>query len=425
MELKLGAGVWCSDADQVGTVHFVVLDKRDGSLESIVVERGFFGERDTVVPAEDIQEVSFDGGRVDLKISEAELSNRTEFVPASYIMPNAIGNSNFVANGTIVPDTLVGPFTAGEPIGQGALPLDMNGIPALYPVGTSLVETGASVLQPQIDERVNVDEDRPVIKEGARVADNVDDTVGHISSLQLDQTGHLSGLTIKEGFLFTKQTFIPASWIDAITTDGISLKYSKDQVKNLSSNADNSGGDMLETTSTLPTPLEAGDLAVTQNNLQPAATGVAGMRATMSNVNTESSRRENVTMRDERMDDRPLENSNTTGTDRLAQAAQEGPLTPATNRIAEQISGDTADSYTGANTNDQGDVGRIGGITGVPLAPASVGGSATNTTGVSPLVPPILPNTPLSGATGTNPNTDTNVIDADVPAVPPNNGGSL
>ena len=99
----------------------------------------------------------------------------------------------------------------------------------LYPVGTDFAETGASVIQPQLDERMNVDDAAPMLKEGARVTDRYDNSIGNVTSLTLDEQSRVTALTVKEGFLFTHQTSIPMAWVDDINDNTVVLKNAKEE----------------------------------------------------------------------------------------------------------------------------------------------------------------------------------------------------
>lgn len=446
MELKLGAQVWTSDGNQAGRLRYIVLNTGSQTLDSIVVERGFFGLSDKVIDAENINEVSDDGGRIDLNVSEADLANAQEYVEANYIVAGPDGrfyNSDSAGMGDSVAD----------PYGSMAMPVVGNlttGIgtpPIIYPVGTGLFDTPTGVTQPIEPSGMATNaENVPTIKEGMAVNDQSGRKIGGVSRVELDSEGRLSRLAIAEGFLFTHESSIPAAWIDSIENDGIYLKYSKDEVQNMNTDENQVNNTDVTSGEDVPTYRTSDvDNGATIMNTQPpiAGTDTTNTRPAMaqavgnqtSNYNTTSANTnyqrntttDNTTFTSDDFSDgttttynnqtttsyaaTPTVNTTdttytqnqttpvniTSNTDytqtaptdttttyndnqttdsydsKLSRAAAEGPVTPATNPISEEIAGESQNSFTGTQTNEYGDRPKVlrndGNIDPYPIIP--------------------------------------------------------
>jgi hypothetical protein len=68
------------------------------------------------------------------------------------------------------------------------------------------------------------------------------------------------------------------------------------------------------------------------------------------------------------------------------------PLAPATNRIADQLAGNSSGVYSGADTKDEGEPSQANpkNLAGSIITPANINASGTGVAGISPLVLPIV-----------------------------------
>ena len=234
MELKLGANVICSDGRQGGKLHFVVLDRTNNTLDDIIVAQGFLGARDLTVQARDIAEISPDGQQIDLKINEDELNNRPEYVIGKTVAPMTAGGGYTADNGIGFGSTpAAAAFGAGSITGSGTIAGGAGGVPsAIYPVAAGMSGPNNDMVQPQ-PEGLNIADDAPMIKEGARVTDRYDNTIGSVAALTFNDQMELMALTVKEGFLFAKETVISMDWVENIADTTVTLKYAKEELPGL------------------------------------------------------------------------------------------------------------------------------------------------------------------------------------------------
>jgi sporulation protein YlmC with PRC-barrel domain len=94
---------------------------------------------------------------------------------------------------------------------------------------------GGKVLGYPGGERVNPDlVERPVVEDGTDVLDVNGEKVGDVSGLSFSSDdGSITGLKIQEGFLFKKETEIPAAWVEDVTANGVVLNVAKEEVEGL------------------------------------------------------------------------------------------------------------------------------------------------------------------------------------------------
>jgi len=479
MELRLGANVICSDGRQGGKLHFVVLDRTNNTLDDIIVERGFLGARDMTVQASDIGEISPDGQQIDLKINEEELNNRPEYVVGKMVAQATEGGSYTADNGGGFGSTpAASAFGAGGVTGSGIIAGGAGGVPsAIYPIAAMSGPLN-DVVQRQ-PEGLNISDDAPTIKEGARVSDRYDNTIGNVSALTFNNQMQLTALTVKAGFLFTKETVISMDWVETIADTSVRLKYAKEELPEMQVNSDSHlpsietannqvqpnfgmadmtsnayAADTVATTSNFAAPYrdtlasqnatstnttnyttqnsyttsgkdEAPDIVIRDvpatdylsgNTNSGQSTTVSGYSSASgssmsvnSNVSSSMAATDTKSMTDERSNimsadtNRPIPMGNNevygnTGSedgergDSNSDMSNRSPLSPATNRIADAIAGDSSDAYSGADTSDQGDNANRGIPEDVAMPPAAVNGIATGN--IAPLIPSLNLNNP-------------------------------
>ncbi len=478
MELKLGANVICSDGRQGGKLHFVVLDRTNNTLDDIIVARGFLGAHDMTVQATDIGEISPDGQQIDLKINEDELNNRPEYVVGNLVAPVTGGGGYTADNGIGFGSTFAAAFGAGGIIGSGTIAGGAGGVPsAIQPVATGMSGPNNDMVERQ-PEGLNIADDAPTIKEAARVSDRYDNTIGSVSALTFNDQMQLTALTVKAGFLFTKETVVSMDWVEDIDDTTVTLKYAKEELPAMQANsgytpnlqADNNLGqtnigmadmtsnayaaDTADTTSNSASP--DGDTLTNQNDTStntanyttqtsyaasgqdeapdvvirdvPAANYSSGNRDSgqsvamsaysntsggpMSGNSSDSSSMtatKTNSMTDERSNtmsadtNRPTSmGSNETYGNTRSEDGERGdsnsdmdnrsPLSPATNRIADEISGDSSDAFSGSDTRDQGDHDNRAVSEDTFLPPAAGNGLPAGS--IAPLIPALNPTNP-------------------------------
>ena len=210
MRVELGAHVRTSDGKDVGTIEKLIVDPRDGDVVEAVVRKGFFLPDDVRIPVEAME--AGRGGEVHLTYTADQVEELPKFVEAEYTSPTFGYRSpyGYPATGLLWPAAYPCPATApayegygvGSPVGEGAGP---RGTP---------------------------DRTSAVIDEGSDVMSRDGEKVGEVETVVFDtQTGQPTRFVVRKGFLFTKDLELPASAIESIADDVVTLNLDKDQVE--------------------------------------------------------------------------------------------------------------------------------------------------------------------------------------------------
>ena len=96
--------------------------------------------------------------------------------------------------------------------------------------------------QPQTDQGtpdvVPDDQRVPIIKRGTPIFDVNGEKVGEVDDFSVDTGSEmLSRVSVRRGFLLGSDKPLPPGWIADVTVKGVALRVSKDQVKQLESQA--------------------------------------------------------------------------------------------------------------------------------------------------------------------------------------------
>jgi uncharacterized protein YrrD len=382
MELRMGANIVCSDGKHGGKLHYILLSPHDNSLEALVVEHGLVGQRDLVVDKEDIAEINPDGNveQIDIKFTQSGLVNQPEYINPDYIVPTSTGEKFSSSYLDAVDGALITPLSLG------------SSPAAIYPMSIE----SSSPLPAQ--DSLKLTRNMTLLKEGTHVNDRYGNAVGGLASVMLDSTDttKVTGIVAKAGWLFTKETFIPLEWIDSIGTEGISLKYAKGELSNLPQPQTNF---MQSQQETVPDLARENGTVSNYNEFQnpPARDDWASSRdsatepVVMGAALTNTAATPDVATS---QGSRQLENMDESGSDRgdsNADMDNRSPLAPATNRIADQLAGNSSGPYSGADTKNEGEPSHASpnNLVGNIITPANINASGTGA-GVSPLVPPVV-----------------------------------
>lgn len=214
MRVPFGAKVVTSDHKDAGKVKRLVLHPESREIDGIVVHVGVLHQRDFIVP---LAHVSVSDDTVVLKKSAAELSDYPIYNPEHFIkmpqdweMPATFDNRDFF---------LVG----GDGYLESLLPMQ---------VVTPEVSGTPRYVRDEYDDLQDPSE--PAIKEGMDVYSSDGHKVGDVSGVSVDtDTGRVTAVTVKHGFLFSKEEVtIPASMIARVGKT-IDLNATAEQVKAL------------------------------------------------------------------------------------------------------------------------------------------------------------------------------------------------
>ena len=194
--INIGADVIGSDGNKFGEVEYVVVRPDDLQITDIVVSTGAVLGREVVVPVQLIRNV--ENGKVYLSIDKDELKSYPDYIEVDYNKP---------------------PTGWVPPVG-----LDYPASGIRWPVGT--YNPDASGL------RVNAPPGTLGISEGMEVESIDGHKVGVVDALDVDvATGDIKGFVVKHGFLFKRDTHIPAGDVQMIRAGKVILKLTEDQVR--------------------------------------------------------------------------------------------------------------------------------------------------------------------------------------------------
>jgi sporulation protein YlmC with PRC-barrel domain len=191
-----GEDVMGSDGEKLGTVAYVVVNPNDMHITDIVVSTGAILGRDVVVPTHDVDRVA--EGSVYLTLDKEGLRACKDYVDVEYRQP---------------------PTDWAPAAGMA------------YPAGAMLWPT--STYYPQAASvTVNAPKGTVGLSQGMEVVSSDGHKVGSIDALVVDpESGDVTEIVIKEGFIFTHDTGIPATRIATIEPDRVVLNLTEDQVK--------------------------------------------------------------------------------------------------------------------------------------------------------------------------------------------------
>jgi uncharacterized protein YrrD len=194
--IDIGADVIGVTGDKVGSVRYVVVRPPEMHITDIVVGTGAILGRDVVVPTSEVDHVA--DGKVYLSIDKNRLGQYPDYVEVNYQQP---------------------PAGWAPPYGFA------------YPAGGMLWPVGAYYPEPS-SVTVNAPPGTVGLSAGMSVESSDGHKVGTIDALdESEPDGNVTGIIVKQGFLFTHDTRIPADCIAGIENDRVRLTLTKDEVQ--------------------------------------------------------------------------------------------------------------------------------------------------------------------------------------------------
>lgn len=194
--VDIGSDVLGRNGEKLGSVLYVVVHPPDMHVTDVVVSTGAILGRDIVVPVDAIDRVADE--KVYLSVDKGGLEDFQGYVEIEYKQPpqSWIPTSGFV-----------------YPVQAILWPADM-----VYPQITSVeVHTPPGTVE---------------LREGMDVESSDGHKVGSIAALDTDpSTDRVTGLIIKQGWIFSHDTHIPMEDVADVSSDRVKLKVTKDEVQ--------------------------------------------------------------------------------------------------------------------------------------------------------------------------------------------------
>jgi uncharacterized protein YrrD len=214
MEVKAGSNVMGTDG-KLGQLTSVTYDTHTHTVDDLVVRHGVLLAKQHVLPMRHLVRVEGDSIYTDLDLKAFEALD----VFSDY--PNRLRESDPRDNPDLSP-------TASQAASLG--------------MGTYVADPMPDTRQPQTDQGtpdvVPYDQRVPIIKRGTPIFDVNGEKVGEVDDFSVDTGSEmLSRVSVRRGFLLGSDTPLPPGWIADVTVKGVALRVSKDQVKQLESQA--------------------------------------------------------------------------------------------------------------------------------------------------------------------------------------------
>jgi sporulation protein YlmC with PRC-barrel domain len=210
----MGADVMGRDG-KLGELSRMIVDPREDAVTGIVVKHGMLMSTEYVVPLAAVE----GSGESELRIdaNEEELKQFQVFNMANYREPDPdyTGPPGFDRKSMGIENLQYTSFVAmGPMVGLGA------GSPVFGFPG------GEQYRPPRMAWST--------VHDGSDVLDCEGEKVGEVAEFGVDQeSGQPTRLVIKQGFLFKKETELPAEWVGDLEDDAVILRQRKSEVEKL------------------------------------------------------------------------------------------------------------------------------------------------------------------------------------------------
>jgi uncharacterized protein YrrD len=197
VRIDIGADVIGKDGEKLGSVAYVVVQPPEMHVRDIVVGTGAVLGRDVVVPVSNVSRI--DAGKVYLSIDKGGLSKLPDYVEVDYTQP---------------PEQWIPPpgFLYGAPS-------------VLWPGGAyALYQQPASVT-------VNAPKGSVGLREGMDVRSSDGHLIGRVHAVDVDGSGDVSEIVVKQGILFTHDVTIPMEMVSSVEEDLVTLNLTRDEAE--------------------------------------------------------------------------------------------------------------------------------------------------------------------------------------------------
>lgn len=219
MQIEIGAKVVSQDGEDIGKVDRIVIDPETREVIEIITHKGIFSNEDRIIERAFI--ASADDETVQLNIAAAKVHELPTFVQADFIIPEESW------------DAVLWP-AQGEEYGYTTTASEawMGGGSVLAETGPGSGQysrvTGGSLGAFQLEDttmevRSNLPENAVVLQKGTDVFSSDGKKLGAVDDLSYDSDGTLTGLHVRSGILRHHEAYAPASLIQSMTHERITL----------------------------------------------------------------------------------------------------------------------------------------------------------------------------------------------------------
>ena len=214
-ELHAGADVYSSDAEKLGTLHRVVINRRNFRVTHVVVDVGFLRsghhlwegglarEYDRVVPIDAVRKATDE--RVDLALTAGEFKNAPEYTEEQFEPPQDLTPNKF---------DITDVTTLAEEIS------------ASIPGGTSDI---------WLVEKLHKTRHEREITEGTPVwRQHPHEKIGEVDRVLIDpETSRAQALVVRSGFLRKHDIIVPVRYISELLDDLVRVELSDAELEQL------------------------------------------------------------------------------------------------------------------------------------------------------------------------------------------------
>jgi len=207
MDIALGTHVRAGDEQDLGVVDRLILDPTSGRVRAAVIRKGFVLPHDVEIPLDALS--SGPDGEVRVPYTADQIHTLPRFQPGNYTSP---------------PPAFVPP--QGYPGTAFYWPIGSYGLAAPPAIPEPPITAGGTALDSAVSGEARAalrrqDLENAVIDQGSTVLSRDEQKVGEVHQLAFDpSSGLLTHIVVRKGFLFARETELPASLI-AEVDDGV------------------------------------------------------------------------------------------------------------------------------------------------------------------------------------------------------------
>lgn len=227
MRYNLGAKVYTSDGQEIGTISRLVVDPRRDEVEEFVVEKGFFVSHDVIIPIGQVRDHigNDDEHEIHLAMTAEDVKKLPQFEEVRYVgapddmYPGLLGSGLAPGAAGLGGGGWLWPASAYEPAQSPQSPTDAAADAPRSPFST-------------MDERV--EDSRPgraFLSTGTDVVAH-GDKIGTVDELVVDErTGKVTELIVKKGLFGGKEIRIPTQFIESIGDDAVHVALDQSRLE--------------------------------------------------------------------------------------------------------------------------------------------------------------------------------------------------